>query len=321
MVYWVSRQQGRAHYNLRDHYRISDTDLERGPFWIARGPDDALWFTEFNANKIGRITTAGIITEYVVPSPNQYFYGITAGPDGALWFTEFFANKIGRISTAGAITEYPLPPTGGSGPAAITAGPGNTLWFTEPADPGKVGSITTSGIIKVYSLPTQNSLPSYITKGPDGAVWFTESVASKIGRITPAGRITEYPLAQSGSNLVGITAASGALWFANFDGPAVGRITVSGLITEYGVPTAGSAPTFIAPGPDGALWFTEWFGNKIGRAPACALGLSASFARHTLTTNFDLGINRSAFVESVGRDDFELRAAGSRGRASGGFFP
>jgi hypothetical protein len=36
--------------------------------YIAAGPDGALWFTEFNANQIGRITPAGSITEYAVPT-------------------------------------------------------------------------------------------------------------------------------------------------------------------------------------------------------------------------------------------------------------
>ena len=34
------------------------------PTSIAAGPDGALWFTESGSNKIGRITTAGVITEY-----------------------------------------------------------------------------------------------------------------------------------------------------------------------------------------------------------------------------------------------------------------
>ena len=34
--------------------------------------------------------------------------------------------------------------------------------------------------------------PDGITSGPDGNLWFTESVVSKIGRITPNGRITDF---------------------------------------------------------------------------------------------------------------------------------
>jgi virginiamycin B lyase len=67
------------------------------PFYIAAGPDGALWFTENNSNKIGRVTTSGAITEYPVPSGGSTM-GITAGPDGALWFTEEGFNKIGRVA-------------------------------------------------------------------------------------------------------------------------------------------------------------------------------------------------------------------------------
>lgn len=79
--------------------------------------------------RCGRITTAGVVTEYPVPSGNVPWQ-ITAGPDGALWFSETYSNNIGRMTTAGAVTEYPIP-TSDSWPQFITAGPDGELWFTE----------------------------------------------------------------------------------------------------------------------------------------------------------------------------------------------
>src|SRR5712671_3088073 len=80
------------------------------PAGITAGPDGALWFIELLANKIGRITTAGVITEFTIPTANSGASIITTGPDGALWFTERSANKIGRITTAGVVTnEFPIP--------------------------------------------------------------------------------------------------------------------------------------------------------------------------------------------------------------------
>ena len=102
------------------------------PCGITVGPDGNLWFTE-GANKIGRITTAGVITEFPVPTAASGPTGITMGPDGNLWFTETAANKIGRITTAGVITEFPVP-TAASGPTGITMGPDGNLWFTETGD-------------------------------------------------------------------------------------------------------------------------------------------------------------------------------------------
>ena len=100
------------------------------PVGITAGPDGNLWFTEFNANQIGRISTAGVTTEFAVPTANSAPFGITAGPDGNLWFTEQSGNQIGRISTAGVVTEFAVP-TASSEPVGITAGPDGNLWFTE----------------------------------------------------------------------------------------------------------------------------------------------------------------------------------------------
>src|SRR5262245_18799499 len=69
--------------------------LSSRPEGITRGPDGNLWFTEADANRIGRITPAGVVTEFSAGiTPNSQPSGITAGPDGNLWFTE--AGKIGR---------------------------------------------------------------------------------------------------------------------------------------------------------------------------------------------------------------------------------
>src|SRR6266436_5523218 len=56
------------------------------PTAITTGPDGALWFTEQSGNKIGRITTDGVITEFPLPISGSGPVGITTGPDGALWF-------------------------------------------------------------------------------------------------------------------------------------------------------------------------------------------------------------------------------------------
>jgi virginiamycin B lyase len=91
---------------------------------ITTGPDGALWFIE-KPNQIGRITTAGVITQFPVPTGSLELLGLTAGPDGALWFTERAsftqptAGKIGRITTAGVVTEFPAD----GDPVDITTGP------------------------------------------------------------------------------------------------------------------------------------------------------------------------------------------------------
>ena len=193
------------------------------PVSVAAGPDGALWFTEFNGNKIGRITTAGTITAFSIPTGSSQPLGIAAGPDGALWFTEFNGNKIGRITTAGTITAFSIP-TGSSGPRDITAGPDGALWFTELTG-NKIGRITTAGTITAFPTPTASSGPFGITAGPDGALWFIESDSNKIGRITTAGTITEFPIPTASSRSLGITAGpDGALWFIESNSNKIGWI-------------------------------------------------------------------------------------------------
>src|SRR5205823_5798316 len=71
----------------------------RGPQDIVPGPDGALWFT---ANgRIGRITTAGTVTSYALPSGSgNRGQDITVGPDKNIWFAETFGNRIGKVNIA-----------------------------------------------------------------------------------------------------------------------------------------------------------------------------------------------------------------------------
>ena len=69
--------------------------------YLAPGPDGNVWFTEYFHNRIGRITPAGVITEFLLPTgDDDRPYGIAPGPNGRLWFPEDVGNRIGRITTA-----------------------------------------------------------------------------------------------------------------------------------------------------------------------------------------------------------------------------
>jgi hypothetical protein len=123
----------------------------------------------------------------------------------------------------------------------------------------------------------------------------------KIGRITTAGSITEYPV-PAASHPAGIAAGpDGALWFTESSGNNIGRITTAGLIDEYPVPTAGSNLS-ITTGPDGAMWFAEYNGNNIARAIPPMLRPSAEPASGsglTQTLTF-------RFTDAVGTSDIQV---------------
>ncbi|MFE9799778.1 hypothetical protein ACFYP6_12970 [Streptomyces goshikiensis] len=138
-----------------------------GPFGIAAGPDGALWFAETAADRIGRITTDGSVTEYPLPCTGAFPSAITAAGD-AVWFTMNQANAIGRIGMDGRITEYPLPDRSAR-PHAVTT--------------------DANGTVTVHDLPTPAFEPHGITVGPDGALW-TALETGALARISPTTRNT-----------------------------------------------------------------------------------------------------------------------------------
>ncbi len=247
---------------IAHEYKIPSADS--APLGIVAGPDGALWFGE-SVGKIGRITTGGSITEFTVGTDKERAFGITQGPDGALWFT--LNNQIERITTLGKTgPSFPVP-TASSEPRGITTGPDGALWFTECLG-NKIGRVTTSGAFAEFTIPTAMSAPNNIVTGPDGALWFTEYLG-KIGRITTAGVITEYPVSLT-SHPWGIISAANEIWFTDEADNTIDRILTTSApgssvgITQYAIPR-GNGPLGIDTALDGSLWFTEHTGNAIGR--------------------------------------------------------
>jgi streptogramin lyase len=257
------------------------------PTTITSGPDGNLWFTEAAGNKIGRITPAGRIQEFSLPTTCNDSMGcsptgITAGPDGNLWFTEATGNRIGRITPTGSIQEFPLPTTCPQDVTGFRIAPiGNAMNVVFARGQNGTGLAILPRAREVAQHPGDNDAvgchPAGITSGPDGNLWFTETVGDRIGRITPVGSIQEFllptycgyagPEDSCGPN--GITSGpDGNLWFTETSGEKIGRITPAGSIQEFALPTnCGDYcyPTGITSGPDGNLWFTESAGNRIGR--------------------------------------------------------
>lgn len=298
------------------------------PNSIISGPDGNLWFTEWDGNKVAKITTSGTITEYsngISPSSNPSI--IRVGPDHNLWFTESngsppdcMRSAIAKITTSGMVTEYtggidqcsdpyglvgapdgniwfigafdgqglyklpPSTPAGGSAtlvshaqPNAqannIIVGPDGNLWWAEVG--GAIGKYTfATGTVTEYPVPNANSQPYDIINGPDGNMWFTEYNGDAIGRVTPAGVVSEFTAGITpGSGPNGLTYASdGNIWFVEANTNALADISPlnpGAGSHEYQIPVTaingGSPfPLFITTGPDGNLWFTE-YANAIAK--------------------------------------------------------
>jgi streptogramin lyase len=251
--------------SLEDRCLLSFTEFPvptpaSGLTLLTSGPDGNLWFDEFSANQIGKISTDGAFTEYPIPTPNSQPVGIAAGPDGNLWFPEFNANQIGRITTDGVVTEFPAP-TPNSRPEQITAGPDGNLWFLEAtggSGGGAVGRITTAGDVTEFPVPRGLAGILRIAAGPDGNVWFGDS--GDLNRITPEGQITRFFLGHGGLSIpTGVVAGpDGNVWFTDAGLSEVSRMdpTTGDVTAEFPVPS-GNTPSDITVGPNGNLWFAE----------------------------------------------------------------
>ena len=279
-----------------------------GPLFMTPGSDGAIWFTEVNANRIGRIPTNATsgtqITEFAVPTAGSEPFGLTSGPDGQVWFAELNSSKIGHIpvtATSGSdISEIALP-TAGSVPVGITAGSDNALYFTEEIG-NRVGRIptnaTSTSAITEITLPVGAALPTGIGTASDGTIWFTEqggtvySVAHMPFGATLPSQITAFPIPTAGGSPVWIApGAAGSMIVSEQSAKKMGSVpngaTSTAQITEFSAGT--SSPYQCVLGPDGAIWFAGFPTGKIGRIATDGTLLEFTPPTATLVTGITTG--------------------------------
>jgi virginiamycin B lyase len=238
---------------------------------ITAGPDGNLWFTMCTRGTIGRITPAGVMTEFTLSASYSAPIDITAGPDGNLWFADEAQQAIGRLTPDGVVTRFPVPVVSGGFPSlkAITAGPDDNLWLAHTYNSG-ILRITPFGKVTEFSLYPDTGIesPLGITAGPDGNLWFT--AASTIGRITPCGVILGFALPANWYQWPEdiIAGPEGQLWFVGGVG-WIGRMSLTGQFVRFPIASPNVYPTDITVGPDGHIWYAEldWLGgvSKIAR--------------------------------------------------------
>src|SRR5687768_176580 len=89
--------------------------------------------------------------------------------------------------------------------------------------------------LKQFRVPTSDSEPLSITNGSDGNRWFVEGnldsvlESPAVGRITPAGDITEFPVNCSFCSLSDIVQGPEGILYFTSNEPILGRITTSGV--------------------------------------------------------------------------------------------
>ena len=127
------------------------------------------------------------------------------------------------------------------------------------------------GALKQFRVPTSDSEPLSITNGSDGNRWFVEGnldsvlESPAIGRITPAGEITEFPVNCSFCSLSDIVQGPQGILYYTSNDPILGRITTSGeFLAPIPMPeTDVLAGDLAVHGND--IWITDFNNDSLWR--------------------------------------------------------
>ncbi|MDO9410277.1 hypothetical protein [Patulibacter sp.] len=204
---------------------------------IATGKDGSLWFSEQKGYKVGRITTAGQITEWTIPrkDADDTDFGpeeLTVAADGRVWV----------LSDAHA-----------------------SAFVIDPAVPG-----TPVGRYAVNGDELGGRRGNDIAAAPDGTVWITDSVGDGVLRIAPDGRGADTRGGAPECDFDGVIAPGpdGKMWCADSGGgDALKRIELDG-VNNVAVPLApGFSAGALAAGPGGTMWFGRFSAGTIGFKP------------------------------------------------------
>lgn len=227
-----------------------------------------MWFTEFDADRIGRIgriSRAGALTQFRVPTPKAGPYQIAAGPQRTMWFTEYNPTMIGRVSADGRITEFRLPrPTyRGTG---ITGSPAGHVLVAEPA--GYIDSAAADGTVTRTRVASRFGFPFAIARLPDGTIWLNELTGyyeysrHLLGFRPGASRPQIITLPSPDGDIVALAAGpAGSLWVADFGTSTVGEIRATGRVSQFALGQAGAGLSDITAGPDAAMWMSAQDGT------------------------------------------------------------
>lgn len=192
-------------------------------------------FVQFQANTLGALYSA-----------------IDAGPDGNMWFLDENAASLVRMGMGGGIKEFSLSSVLGGNAVSMAVGADHKFYIGNESS--RIVRVTTSGSATFFTIPSgDNTAIGGMALGPDGNVWFAEF--NHIGKVTPAGKITEFAYPTGINQYGGVAPGSdGNVWFAQSSQNAMGRITKTGTITMFTIPTTCiPAATMLAR--DKNVWF------------------------------------------------------------------
>jgi len=236
------------------------------------GKHGDLWITQQNQARLIHLRN-GKLTAFVLGKPGPQGpgpHGIEVDHDGNLWLTFQFTNRIVKVSPEGKIlAEYPIPTktVANPGPHGLTVASDGDVWWTGK-EGGVIGKLDPkTAHFSLYQLRNPASQPIYISEASDHNLWFTELTNNAIGRITPAGKITEITLPGTNSRPIAILEGPDRkMWFTMEHGHGFGTVDRDGHgLKTYRANPPTAEPAGLAFDRYGHPWLQYMTPDMIGR--------------------------------------------------------
>jgi virginiamycin B lyase len=202
--------------------------LPSAPNDLALDQKGNIWFTELNADALGRLDThSGLIQQYPlsVKGSAQTLnpYGIAIDPKGMVWFTEASTNHIGRL------------------------------------DP-------TTGYFSYFTMQGSATPLMEIASDAHGIIWATSFSSGLLLSFNPdTGKFTSYHASSTGGLYGIVITPTGQVWVTISAENVIAHLDITAnRFIDYTIPTNSSLPLGVVVGANNMLWFTEAGSDKIG---------------------------------------------------------
>lgn len=226
-----------------------------------------------NESSVSSRTTAGfvpVVRAAAMPAPSAWsvfpitgVYATNGGiatDGGAIWLTG--REALVKMSVKGAYQTYSLDDFD---PTSLLMSSGGRIYTASCCTLSgdyAILSVTTSGIVRSYVPKSKDGINDGVAEDHSGNFWFSEY--AHVGKMSPAGAITEYPLnlpdGLAFNTVAGITlGGDGRVWFpvnnnntSPYDGYLAAVDTSNGSVTMYPTPCFDPEPVIGAA--DGNLY-------------------------------------------------------------------
>lgn len=198
--------------------------LPSAPNELALDAQGEVWFTEFNADRLGRLDPHTDRMQHYALSAKAsvqtlYPYGVIIDAEGMVWFTESGTNRLGRLDPA-------------------------------------------TGAMRLFTAPDPHALLMEIASDTQGSIWVTSFTPGLLFRLHPGtGTFTSYLAPAQGSErsaLYGLLVTkAGEVWVTMLEENALARLDVAAQrFLTYQLPRPNSQPLGLVMDAGHALWFT-----------------------------------------------------------------